>query len=53
MDIPFPHEALPSSSHLALVEILNVQLLLHIQVDGEEGFELLEVMFGYLFGVEW
>jgi hypothetical protein len=37
--VPLPHETLPTSMQLGLVERADVDLLLQVEIVGEEGFE--------------
>ena len=43
---PFSHEALPSSLHLCVIQLFNVDLFLYVKVKAKEPPEFLQVMFG-------
>lgn len=51
--VPFSHETLPPAFHFLLIQIIDIDLLLYVQVEGEHRLIGREVTAGYLVGSEW
>ncbi len=51
--LPFPHKALPPSSHLLIREVFENQVFLYVQVETEHWLVVFKIMLADWRGLKW